>query len=195
MRIVHYVFGITVFQNKIWIPIDPIYFFKKFIFNWRLIALQYSVGFCPLSTSISHRYTYIPSLLNLPPSSQRGKERVEWIKRAALKHLHHHMWNWTASGNLLYDAGGSNLVLYDNTFTFEMTVFPKPRTLSFARARLSPFLDGKTTLWSSSWKWGLSCSLTWCVSTTKSIIKELLKLKDDSCFYSALLFLKVSPIL
>ena len=41
-------------------------FFFKFIFNWRIIALQYCVGFCHTSTWISHRYTYIPSLLNFP---------------------------------------------------------------------------------------------------------------------------------
>ena len=38
-----------------------------YIFNWRIIALQNSVIFCQVSTWISHRYTYIPSLLNLPP--------------------------------------------------------------------------------------------------------------------------------
>ena len=46
--------------------------FKKihlFIFNWRMIALQYCVGFCHLSTQISHRYTYVPSLLNSPLTS------------------------------------------------------------------------------------------------------------------------------
>ena len=42
-------------------------FFK--IFNCRIIALQYFVGFCCASTWISHRYTYVPSLLNLPPTS------------------------------------------------------------------------------------------------------------------------------
>ena len=36
-------------------------------FNWRIIALQNHVGFCQTSTWISHRYIYIPSLLNLPP--------------------------------------------------------------------------------------------------------------------------------
>ena len=40
-----------------------------FIFSWRIIALQYCVGFCRTSTWVSHRYTYIPSLLNLPPTS------------------------------------------------------------------------------------------------------------------------------
>ena len=40
-----------------------------FIFNWRIIALQYCVGFCHTSAWISHRYTHVPSLLNLPPTS------------------------------------------------------------------------------------------------------------------------------
>ena len=39
-----------------------------FIFNWRITTLQYCVGFCHTSW-ISHRYTYDPSLLNLPPTS------------------------------------------------------------------------------------------------------------------------------
>ena len=42
--------------------------FLNFIFNWRVIALQYCDGFCHPSTWISHRYTYVPSLLNLPPT-------------------------------------------------------------------------------------------------------------------------------
>ena len=40
----------------------------SFIFNWRIIALQDCVGFCHTSAWISHRYTYVPSLLNLPHS-------------------------------------------------------------------------------------------------------------------------------
>ena len=39
-------------------------FLIKFInFNWRIIALQYHVGLCHTSTQISHRYTYVLSLL------------------------------------------------------------------------------------------------------------------------------------
>ena len=44
-----------------------ILFFFKFIFNWRMITLHCCVGFCHTPTWISHRYTYVPSLLNLPP--------------------------------------------------------------------------------------------------------------------------------
>ena len=38
------------------------------IFYW-IIVFQYCSGFCHASTWISHRYTYSPSLLNLPPMS------------------------------------------------------------------------------------------------------------------------------
>ena len=43
-------------------------FLNIFIFNWRIIALQYCVSFCHTSTRISHKYIYIPSLLSLPPA-------------------------------------------------------------------------------------------------------------------------------
>ena len=40
-------------------------------FNWRIIALQCWVGFCLTATRISHNYMfeYIPTLLNLPPTT------------------------------------------------------------------------------------------------------------------------------
>ena len=38
------------------------------IFNWRMIALQCCVGFCYRTTWTSYKYTYIPFLLNLPPT-------------------------------------------------------------------------------------------------------------------------------
>ena len=47
--------------------------FKKkknlFIFYWRILALQNFAVFCQTSTWTSHRYTYIPSVLKLPPIS------------------------------------------------------------------------------------------------------------------------------
>ena len=46
-----------------------LFFFNVFISNWRIIASQYYAGFCHTSTWISQRYTYVPSLLNLPPTS------------------------------------------------------------------------------------------------------------------------------
>ena len=45
-----------------------IYLLKLFIFNWRITALQYCVGFCHASAWISHRDTYVPSLLTLLPT-------------------------------------------------------------------------------------------------------------------------------
>ena len=36
------------------------------VFNWRITALQYCVGFWHTTVWISHKYTYVPSLLNLP---------------------------------------------------------------------------------------------------------------------------------
>ena len=43
------------------------FLFSKLIFNWRIIALQYCVGFSKTSTWISHRYAQISFLLSLPP--------------------------------------------------------------------------------------------------------------------------------
>ena len=43
------------------------FFFNLFIFYWRRIALQNFAVFCQTSTWIRHRYTYVPSLLKLPP--------------------------------------------------------------------------------------------------------------------------------
>ena len=40
------------------------------VLNVFLIDLQYCVGFCHTLTWISHRYTYVPSLLNLLPTSR-----------------------------------------------------------------------------------------------------------------------------
>ena len=40
-----------------------------FFFNWKIIALQCCIGFCHTSAGISHKYTYVPSPLNLPPTS------------------------------------------------------------------------------------------------------------------------------
>ena len=45
-------------------------FLKKLLyFYWRIIALQNFAIFCQTSTWISHKYTYILSLLKLPPIS------------------------------------------------------------------------------------------------------------------------------
>ena len=67
-----------VFHSFLWLSNIPlcvrvlvcVYTTSFFIFfNWRIIALQNFVVFCQASTWISYRYTYVPSLLNLPPIS------------------------------------------------------------------------------------------------------------------------------
>ena len=45
-----------------------ILFLKFVIFNWRIIVLQHFIGFCHTSMWVCHRYTYVLSLLNLPPT-------------------------------------------------------------------------------------------------------------------------------
>ena len=42
---------------------------------WRILALQYCVGFCHTSTRISHRHICVPSLLKLPPPSSSHPSR------------------------------------------------------------------------------------------------------------------------
>ena len=50
-------------------PLTNFLTFFKFNFDWRIIVLQHCVGFCHTSTWTSHRSTYVPSLLSLPPTS------------------------------------------------------------------------------------------------------------------------------
>ena len=51
-----------------------------FTFKRRIIALQCCVGFCHTATWISHRYTHVPSLLSLPPTSHPSRTPV-WAPR------------------------------------------------------------------------------------------------------------------
>ena len=46
-----------------------VFFYILFIFNWKIITLQYCVGLYHTLTGAGHRYTYVPSLFNLPPTS------------------------------------------------------------------------------------------------------------------------------
>ena len=54
--------------HKYFFAFHSIILFYFFIF-WSIMVLQNFVVFCQISTWISHRYTYIPSRLNLPPIS------------------------------------------------------------------------------------------------------------------------------
>ena len=63
-----------------------------FIFNKRIIGLQYSVSFCHTSWWINHRYTYVPSLSNLPPTSHLI---IYFNKRKSIYYqAHSGGWGW-----------------------------------------------------------------------------------------------------
>ena len=76
-------------------------FLNLFNFNWRIIALQYCVGFCHTAAWISHRYTYVPSLWNLPPTSSNELDEpkacyTEWNKSEGEKegsYINAYIWN------------------------------------------------------------------------------------------------------
>ena len=58
-------------HSKKWVlvwTLASFFFFFFLIFNWRIIALQCCAGFCLTTMWISHKYTYIPFLLNLLPT-------------------------------------------------------------------------------------------------------------------------------
>ena len=56
------------FLGFLWNQVESFFFLIYLFFNWKIMALQNFV-FCQTSTWISCRYTYLPSLLNLPPIS------------------------------------------------------------------------------------------------------------------------------
>ena len=82
-------------QNIVTHPV----FKTVFIFNWKIISLQYYVGFCHTSTWISrHRYIHVPSACtSLPPStlshssmlSQSTKLRSLCYKQLPTSYLFH----------------------------------------------------------------------------------------------------------
>ena len=62
---------------------------KLFIFNSRIIALQYCVGFCHTSTWISHRYTYVSlPWTSLPPPILSRLSRLPQCTRFELAASH-----------------------------------------------------------------------------------------------------------
>ena len=64
-------------QMKIWTITCSIrcsfLFFPLFIFSGKIIALYYCVSFRHTSTRISHRYTYVPPFVTLPPTSHPSR--------------------------------------------------------------------------------------------------------------------------
>ena len=73
----------------------------KFMFNWRMIALQYCVGFCRTSTWISHRYTYVPSLLNLLPTPSHPSR----LSQSSLHHTANSHWLSSFTNDKVYASG------------------------------------------------------------------------------------------
>ena len=63
LKIFNKVQFINFFQKSFAFDIKNIY-----LFNWRIIAFQYFVGFCPTTIQINHNYMYVPSFLNSPPT-------------------------------------------------------------------------------------------------------------------------------
>ena len=58
------------------------------IFKWKIIALQYCVSFYHTRVWISHTQTYIPFLLNLPPTPHLIPPQVVTEHRLELPVLH-----------------------------------------------------------------------------------------------------------
>ena len=63
------------------------------IFNWKIIALQCCIGFWHMTTRISHEYTYVCSLLSLPPTPLRCCRHP-----AGLPASYHYTW-WCLHAN------------------------------------------------------------------------------------------------
>ena len=64
---------------------------KNICCNWLMTALQYWFDICHTSTWINHRYTYVPSLLNLPRTSHPS--RLLWSPSwSSLSHTANSHW-------------------------------------------------------------------------------------------------------
>ena len=68
-----------------------------FSFNWRIIALQYRAGFCHASTWLSHRYTYVTSLLKPPPITHPSQ-----LSQSTVLSSHSNLLCHTANSHSLY---------------------------------------------------------------------------------------------
>ena len=76
------------------------FFFNLFIFNWKIIVLQYCVGFCQTSTWISHRCTYVPLPLE-PPSHFPPHPTPLSCNRGFLSHRANSHW-WSILHMVMY---------------------------------------------------------------------------------------------
>ena len=84
------------------------------IFSWRIIALQYCVAFCHTATWISHRHTFVLSLLNL--SSMPHLIPAFYVGAPYLSFLHHR-----ANSYLL--SISSMVIIYFNATLYSFSLF------------------------------------------------------------------------
>ena len=74
---------------------------KLFIFNWRITSLQYCADFCHTSTWISHRFTYISSLLN-PPRTSHPSRLPQSPGLSSLDHIANAYWSFVLQMAVVY---------------------------------------------------------------------------------------------
>ena len=94
----------------------PTSFFK--FFNWRIIALDNFVVLWHASTKISHRYTHVPSLLNLPlislpiPPFSLSQSPCSWVTQQIYQELFWWQWNVIKSSQLFSSFGSLYNILW-----------------------------------------------------------------------------------
>ena len=103
-------------------------------FYWRKIALQYFVGLYHTSTWISHRYTYVPSLLNPPSPSSNPSHFSKLSQNSELSSLY-----YTANTHLLSIFTYGN-VLVSMLFSQFVPPFPSPSVHNVFSMSVSPLL-------------------------------------------------------
>ena len=57
------------------------HYFKKCISNQRITAIQYCVSFCHTRTWVSPKYTHVPALLTLPPTTAPRPHHPTHVER------------------------------------------------------------------------------------------------------------------
>ena len=77
--------NLNIWQLYLWVFSAPfLSFLNLFIFNWRIIALQYYVGFYQTPTQINHRFTY--AFLHFktyhPKSRVQTIIHIKWVQFA-----------------------------------------------------------------------------------------------------------------
>ena len=68
------------------------FFFKSIYFNRRIIALRYCADFYHIAPWISHRYTYVPSLWNLPSIPSHSSRLLQSLSWSSLGHTVNSHW-------------------------------------------------------------------------------------------------------